>query len=104
MKINVDTSWNEAQKQGGIGWIIRDSLGSLVGLGCSKIKRRWSIRVLEASTIKEGIEAYLAIFGDSRSRIVVEADSIEVIKALNHEEADVSESRVVYTKSSRWFR
>lgn len=33
LKLNSDASWNESLKVGGIGWIIRNSSGSLVKAG-----------------------------------------------------------------------
>lgn len=38
--------------------------------------------------VKEGLEAYLASKVGSQSRIIIESDSIEVVRALNHEEED----------------
>lgn len=95
LKINVDASWNDDQRRGGVGWIIRDSHGSPVGMGSAKIKQGWSIRSMEAATVKEGLEAYLVSKGGSQSRILIESDSIDVVKALNHEDEDVSETRVI---------
>lgn len=33
LKMNSDASWNEDLKLGGIGWVVRDSAGSLLGAG-----------------------------------------------------------------------
>ena len=38
---------------GGVGWIIRDSTGSLIGGGCPQIGKYWKIKVLEMKAIEE---------------------------------------------------
>lgn len=78
-----------------MGWIIRDSSGSLVEAGCKQIKRRWTIKTLEILAIKEGLKAYLAQKRNQSVHLIVEADVLKVIRALNYEIADISESKIV---------
>lgn len=98
-KINVDASWDERSGKGGMEWLIRDSIGSLIGGGCKRIAWRWSIKILEAKAISEGLKTYIQAmvvedFG-IRPELEVESDSLEVIQAINKESSDLSELLLV---------
>lgn len=56
---------------------------------------------MEAMAVKKGLEAYLESKKSPQSRILIESDSIEVVKALNHKEEDLSESRVILEEISQ---
>lgn len=60
LKINSNASWNDEAGCRGIGWIIRNSSGSLVKAGCKRINRKWSVKNLELAAIKEGLTSYLS--------------------------------------------
>lgn len=98
-KLNPDASWFEDKGVGGLGWIVRDSNGSLIGAGCKQIRRKWAIKCLEAEAILEGLKAYgSADIFEGRRRmlpLVVESDSVEVVGALNHESEDLSELNLI---------
>lgn len=55
--MNIDASWMNKSNSGGIGWIVRDSSGSLIGVGLQKIEKKWSIKSMEAKAILEGINS-----------------------------------------------
>lgn len=79
-----------------MGWIIRDSNGSLVGAKCKRIERRWSIKFLEAEVIHEGLKSYVGSTNvkdilTSNLCFVVESDSNDVINVLNRVFEDQSE-------------
>lgn len=48
LKLNVDTSWNNAEDRGGIGWVIHDSIDSLIFTIGKRIRRTKSIKALES--------------------------------------------------------
>lgn len=68
---------------GGVGWVIRDSVESLIIADCKLIKKEWSIMDLEALAIKEGLSHYLNSCGHIALSLIIESDSQEVI---NHSE------------------
>lgn len=62
LETKLMASWCSKQGAGGIGWIIRDSVGSLINAGYKKIKREWSIEVPESqATIVESLKAFLIL-------------------------------------------
>lgn len=92
-KMNVDASWSDQRKCGGIGWILRDSIGSPICMGIQRINASWSVKMLEMKAILEGWEAYLQC-KQTRSDltippIVVESYAGEVVKILNGDEEDL---------------
>lgn len=56
-KLNSDASWSSAAMRGGVGWVIRDSAGSLIGAGCSRVSHYWPIKDLEGEAICLGLNA-----------------------------------------------
>lgn len=93
--MNSDASWNESLNLWGIGWIIRDSSGSLIGSGIKQVGRKWNIKSMEALAIKEGLKAYNQKISSRKLPVIVEADAMELVKSLNLEASDISESEVV---------
>lgn len=91
LKLNSDASWNEATGTGGVGWVIRNSSGSLVQAGGKRLKRKRDINLLEFAAIKEELSSYLSIDRQRRSAVIVEVDALEVIRVLNRESVDNSE-------------
>lgn len=94
-KMNSDAAWLEDRKVGGIGWVIRDSSGSLIGLGCKQMQSNLGIKNLEANAIFEGVKAYTkwssGLLRGVKPPLVVETDAIEVVKAISSELPDLSE-------------
>lgn len=43
--------WNFVKKYNGVGWVVHDSLGSLICVGYQKIVQDWSIQFLKAQII-----------------------------------------------------
>lgn len=80
-------------KQGGVGWIVRDSNRSPICAGMEKILRKWSIQVLEAKAILEGMKATHNQFDDSLV-IKIESDALQLVKCLNFEEDTLSETSI----------
>lgn len=72
-KMNSDASWSEEFGVGGIGWIICDFFGSLIGRGCLRIGKHWKIKVLEMKTIEEGLKAF-----HSRSLYEIDSDLLDI--------------------------
>lgn len=75
---------------GGVGWIVRDSIGSPIYCDLKQIKRRWSIKSLEATTIWEGLQSISGLLKDNRLPLIVEFDALEVINMLHDKEEDLS--------------
>lgn len=98
LKINTNAAWNSKLGRGRVGWILRDSLGSPLGVGCKHFNRKGTIKSLEMLAIKEGIEAYLTTIRNRGSPIVVESDASEVIKAWNFVCEDISDTKLVMNK------
>lgn len=42
-----------------MGWVSRDSTGSLIGAGCSQVYKCRSIKLMEAKAIIEGLYALI---------------------------------------------
>lgn len=72
-----------------------DSVGSLIIAGNKKVKRKWSILALEALTVKEGLKSYLNHTSCKALPVVVESDSITLIKLLNKQYFVLSEAKNV---------
>lgn len=61
---------------------------------CKKIHKQWSIKSLEMLAIREGLKTYLSS-GRENKPLIVEANAAEVIKALNFECEDASDTKIV---------
>lgn len=55
-KMNTDAAWFDSSNSGGVGWIIRDSIGSLIEAGNSKTCIKEEIKLMEARAILEWIK------------------------------------------------
>lgn len=92
-------AWIDANRRGGLGWVIRDSSGSLIGAGCVQVDRKWSIKAMEGQAIIEGLKAYHSLSNKGgvgvKPPLIVEFDSFDVVKAINGEEEDLSEIALV---------
>lgn len=90
-KINTDASWLEKERRGGVGWIARDSLGSLIFAGFKPLKRKWSIKCLEMLAVAESLKCLLENVNRPFPKIIVESDFADVVAILNRISADCSE-------------
>lgn len=94
LKLNVDVSWNSSLHLGGVGWAIRDSTGSLIATGFKRIVKNWSILMLEACALKEGLSNYLKDCPNSILGLDVESDSESLIKSITNPCEDLSKIRL----------
>lgn len=90
--MNVDATWSENTRSGGTSWIIRDWNGRPTRGGCIPISTGWSIKVLKAKTIVDGLKHILAYWDEQNLPVEVKSNSIEVIKFLNREMSELSEA------------
>lgn len=98
-KMNTDTAWFDSSNSGGISWIIRDSIGSLIGARCAKSSKKENIKMLEAKAILKGINFMAEKIRDYPvlldHPLVVESDAVEIIRLINQEAVDDSEISLV---------
>lgn len=94
-KLNVDVAWFEASNSSGVGWIVRDSEGSLIGAGSKKTSGRLKIKMLEAMTVVEGFSIVSERFRNypdcSLHEVVIESDAAEIVRLINGVSKDCSE-------------
>lgn len=78
-KMNADAAWYEKEGRGGIGWVVRDSSGSLICFGMKSISKNWPIKMLEAEAIREGLRVVIGTCKERSIPLAVESDALEVI-------------------------
>lgn len=83
---------------GGVGWTIQDSEGSLVLVGFRTIKKKWSILLLVALTVKEWLLNYLSHCRDRSQSLIVESDSLALVNLLNGQVSGLSEAKIMADK------
>lgn len=83
LKCNSDGAWHKERENSGLGWICRDSNGSLVWAGARAVPRLGSSIETEAEALKWAAETMVR-FG--YNRVIFESDSITLTKMLNGEE------------------
>lgn len=66
-KMNVDVTWLENTQSGGTDWIICWN-DRPIGSGCILISTSWSVKVLEAKVIKDGLKHSLASWDGQNPR------------------------------------
>lgn len=72
---------------------MRDPNGSLICVRIYKIRRKWSIKLLEAKTILEGIKCIFYSWSRNEITFEIESDSMEVISAMNGTSEDLMEMK-----------
>ena len=88
VKINLDGAFDQAQKRGGLGLVVRDSEGNILGGTCS---------FLSNVTAPDLIEAYAGRFACefvsnyNLSPVIFEADCLKLVTASGSEEDDDSD-------------
>lgn len=87
LKLNCDASWCAIRDRGGIGWILRSPMGSIICAGYKNIQKRWKVSWLEALAVGEGIKN---IPVDS-PQVRVETDSLAVVRLVSGEGDDAME-------------
>ncbi|KAL5556985.1 hypothetical protein UlMin_039221 [Ulmus minor] len=93
VKVNSDAAWYSKQKKFGMGAIIRDFTGKVLGSVATPISASVSVAVAEAWAIERGA-AFAKQLGFSA--VVLESDCLAVIKALDLRTANGSEINYVF--------
>ncbi|KAL5541901.1 hypothetical protein UlMin_009611 [Ulmus minor] len=92
VKVNSDAAWCSKQKKFGLGAIIRDSTGKVLGSVATPIFASVSVAVAEAWAIERGAALAKQL---GFPTVVLESDCLAVIKALDLRFANVSEINYV---------
>ncbi|PRQ38614.1 putative ribonuclease H-like domain, reverse transcriptase zinc-binding domain-containing protein [Rosa chinensis] len=87
LKANIDGAFNQDSHCGGIGVLIRDSTGSIVGGFCGKISNVLSPDIVEAMAGREACELAAEF---QLAPIVFESDCLKLVEASKCDEEDGS--------------
>ncbi|KAL5550543.1 hypothetical protein UlMin_000719 [Ulmus minor] len=93
VKVNSDAAWCSKQKKFGLGAIIRDSTGKVLGSVATPIFASVSVAVAEAWAMERGAALAKQL---GFLTVVLESDCLAVIKALDLRSANVSEINYVF--------
>ncbi|KAL5572899.1 hypothetical protein UlMin_022496 [Ulmus minor] len=93
VKVNSDAAWCSKQKKFGLGAIIRDSTGKVLGSVATPIFASVSVAVAEAWAMERGAALAKQL---GFPTVVLESDCLAVIKALDLRSANVSEINYVF--------
>lgn len=93
-------SWNETLGRGGLGWIVRDSDGSLVYFGMQKITRKSPIQILEAKAILAGLKHIVGTCNQRSIPLEVESDALEVVNVIVGAVEDLSDLKPITNQIS----
>lgn len=94
-KLNTDASWCEALGKGGLGWVIRDSNGSLIGAGYKQTNRKWPIKCMEAEAILNGIKEYLSSDEGEEKRFKLVVEDLSELACFVEEIGRISEAQQI---------
>lgn len=87
VKLNADAACDTKAGRAGIGFVIRDEVGGLVGAGSIPILGNPSVLAVEGLAVFHGMQFCLS---EGLKRIEVESDVVNVINALNQNEVNLS--------------
>ncbi|KAL5548698.1 hypothetical protein UlMin_003929 [Ulmus minor] len=93
VKVNSDAAWCSKQKKFGLGAIIRDFTGKVLGSVATPIPASVSVAVAEAWAIERGAALAKQL---GFSAVVLESDCLAVTKALDLRTSNVSEINYVF--------
>lgn len=83
-KLNFDAFWILSRSKGGLGWIVYDPSGSPLVGESKPVKNFHSILILEARVILDGLREMKKVLSGGNPPLIVESDSLELAKLLNH--------------------
>lgn len=86
--MNMDTTWFEGRRVGGVGWVAQDSSDMVVQAGYCYIREKQSVKFLEAFALLHGLRNIQNLEGYD---IHLETDSHGVVKLVEEEDVDISE-------------
>jgi hypothetical protein len=93
LKINTDGSFMQATREGGWGFVVRDSAGEVRGSGAGYLANTASAAHAEAEACTQALQA-AATWG--MVNVQVETDAQNLVKALRGQELDLAPEGVVY--------
>jgi ribonuclease HI len=93
VKLNVDVAFNQENKSGAVGAIIRDGRGEALVCACTFIPHVASAGSAEAKAMQMGLQLANAL---AYQRVQAESDSLEVINIMDGRERIWNESAAIY--------
>jgi ribonuclease HI len=93
LKINTDGSFMQATREGGWGFVVRDSAGEVRGSGVGYLANTTSAAHAEAEACTQALQA-AATWG--MVNVQVETDAQNLVEALRGQELDLAPEGVVY--------
>jgi ribonuclease HI len=93
VKLNVDVAFNQENKSGAVGAIIRDGRGEALVCACTFIPHVASAGSAEAKAMQMGLQLANAM---GYQRVQAESDSLEVINIMDGRERIWNESAAIY--------
>jgi len=84
LKCNTDGSWKQETGEGGVGWVLRDSMGNLMWAGAKRITGMGSELEVEAEALRWAAQV---LTGFGYRNVTFETDSQVLSKMLSGEEA-----------------
>lgn len=82
VKLNCDGAWEAQTGKGGVGWVLRDGIGCFISAGGNGEIRSGSALMVEAAAVRDALTWCLDL---GYGKMVVESDSLSLIKMLNQE-------------------
>ncbi|KAL9688187.1 hypothetical protein QQ045_032604 [Rhodiola kirilowii] len=80
VKVNCDASWNEEEKKGGIGVVLRDNDGVVMALSANYLHQANSIIECEGIALLEGMKLAQKM---KQEKVILEVDNKEIAMATN---------------------
>jgi ribonuclease HI len=87
VKLNTDAACDLKAKKAGIGFVLRNDAGELVGAGSVPIPGNPSVLAIEGLAVFHGLLYCLA---EGIQKVELECDAVNVIAALNKEDVNLS--------------
>ncbi|KAL9678925.1 hypothetical protein QQ045_016777 [Rhodiola kirilowii] len=81
LKVNCDASWRQGEKKGGIGVVLRDHTGGVLGINALHLNHVTSIEDAEGTALWEGMKLAESL---KLEKVIFEVDNKEVTMAVNY--------------------